>query len=121
MGFWSILLKCLIVATLVPFIVIISIALLPQSAFPGFPLNPVSFDAPDYEAAFESHIKWNDILSNKSEQLLLNQLDGPESMAQRDNLLYTGLADGRLIEINLDTLKIRDVARFTARDKKTGK
>ena len=115
------LFKCVIVAILVPFILIISINLLPQGAFPGFPLDPVSFDAPDYEAAFESSIKWNDILSNKSEQLLLNQINGPESMAQRDNLLYTGLADGRLIEINLDNLKIKDITRFTARDKKTGK
>lgn len=119
MGIVFKIVKYLVEAIFVTGFLVIGLALLPQNIFPGFQIDPVSYDVPDFGGIL--HGKWNDILSRKSDFLLLNEVVGPEAMAQRGNLLYTGLADGRLIEVNLDNLKIRDVARFTAKDRKTGK
>jgi len=101
---------------------VIGLAIIPHNLFPGFHLEPVSYSPPDFDSFYqESKGRWNHVLSDKADRLLLNKVVGPESMAQKDNLLYTGLADGRLVEINLDTLVVRHVTRFVSRDKTTGK
>ncbi|CAG2121607.1 unnamed protein product, partial [Medioppia subpectinata] len=84
------------------------LALLPSNLFVNFPLEPKShvLNIPDKVD------NWNNLLVEKSEFLLNGVIVGPESLANKDNFIYTGLADGRLVEINKKTLKTRDIARF---------
>ena len=84
------------------------LGLLPNNLFKGFPLEPRS-----YELNFPDKIdQWNNHLNTKSELLLNGVVVGPESLAERDGFIYSGLADGRLVEINKKTLKVRDVSNF---------
>lgn len=87
---------------------------LPDTLFENFPLDPRA--RPPME--FASEIKgWNTLLSDKADYIQLNNLMGAESIAFDNNgLLYTGLVDGRIVEI--DTKKkdypMRQVTRMTS-------
>jgi sugar lactone lactonase YvrE len=97
---------------LVTTVLILIVALLPQSLFPGFPLQPVSYEVPDLTRHL---IGWNNVLGEKSERLLNNLVVGPESIAQWDDKLYVGTADGRLLEVrdvDTETPSLRFVTRF---------
>lgn len=104
------LFKLIVFLTVLDLFVIFLLAVLPLSAFPGFPLDPVAFETPDFEI-YKS--KLNNILGEKSELLLKDKdITGPESLAIRGDLLYTGLIDGRIVELNLNNGKVRNVTRL---------
>ncbi|CAG2178492.1 unnamed protein product, partial [Oppiella nova] len=84
------------------------LALLPNHLFVNFPIEPKSYEL----VVPEKVDNWNNDLVDKSELLLKGVVIGPESLAIKDNFIYTGLADGRLVEINKKTLKTRDISRF---------
>ena len=110
--FFSFIWKTTFDICLYSYILVSIIGLLPNSLFKDFPLDPKSYtiDIPD-------HIdNWNNHLNTKSEYLLEAIVIGPESLAERDGFIYTGVADGRLVEINKKTLKVRDVSNFSNRD-----
>lgn len=97
---------------LVTSVLILILANLPQALFPQFPLSPQSYDVPDLTTYLTG---WSTLLDSKSEKLLLNQIIGPESIAQQGDYLYVGTADGRLLEIrdlDTDSPKLRFVTRF---------
>ena len=84
------------------------LALLPNHLFVNFPIEPKSYEI----VVPEKVDNWNNDLVDKSELLVKGVAIGPESLAIKDNFIYTGLADGRLVEINKKTLKTRDISRF---------
>ena len=81
---------------------------LPETLFTGFPFDPIPLKVPSPSTKHG----WNDILSREAELLFPGQIVGPESLALKDNFIYTGLADGRIVEVDLKLLKIRTVTRF---------
>ena len=96
-------------------IIIISLVLalilviLPNQVFPNLPVSPTSYDTDTIPQSLDN---WNNLLAQRSQYLLNGLIVGPESITERDDFLYTGLADGRLVEINKETLKMRDITRF---------
>lgn len=88
------------------------VALLPQSVFPRFSIEPVAYHAPNH-TQYAKELS-NNVIGEKSSRLLLNKVHGPESLAIKGDKLYTGLGDGRLVEVNLVTEEIRLVARFSS-------
>ena len=93
-------------------VLILILAFLPRNLFPGFPLEPQSYQVPDLTTYLSG---WNNVLGQKSERILNNFIIGPESIAQRNDKLYVGTADGRLLEIGdleTDAPSLRFVTRF---------
>ena len=107
-NFFAFLYKTIVDIIIYSLILSIILAILPNSLFKNFPLEPRS-----YKLNFPDKVeKWNDLLNSKSELLLNGKLIGPESLADNNGFIYTGLSDGRVVELNKKTLKIRDVAKF---------
>jgi len=100
---FDIILYTLIVATV--------LALLPTHLFTNFPIEPASYEADIPESLPD----WNNLLAERSELLNNEVIVGPESLTENNGFLYTGLADGRLVEIDKKTNKIRDITRFGTR------
>lgn len=87
------------------------IGYLPSSTvFVDFPLEPVAWKPHNYSLHLT---KYTNVLGDHAERLLAGRVVGPESLAIKDDLLYTGLADGRLVEVDLQNGHIRDVTRFS--------
>src|SRR5688572_28998956 len=112
MGLIVKLLKYLVEAIFITAFLVIGLSLLPSQLFPSFPLETVSYVVPDLTTNLRG---WNNILSTKSDFILKGKIIGPESLVIRNNFLYTGLADGRLIEVDLShDYKVREVVtRFS--------
>jgi len=111
MGLLSSFAYLLIESVFVTGALIVILGLLPTTTvFPSFPLEPVAYSLPNFTIHYD---KWNDVLGTKATLLLQNEVAGPESLAIKDGLLYTGLNDGRLIEVDLSNGKIREVTRFS--------
>ena len=89
--------------------IIFLIGFLPTSLFPNFAIDPVSYSIPDLTTGLKG---WNNVIGTKATKLLENRIVGPESLAAKDGLIYTGLADGRLVEINPKTEETRFITRF---------
>lgn len=86
---------------------------LPNELFNDFPFDPKPRQAIDYDSVAPK--EWNTLLSDTPVEFIrLNQLVGPESLAiSQDGLVYTGLADGRLVELNpKKDYQERQVLRF---------
>lgn len=97
---------------LVTTVLVLVLAFLPHSLFPGFPLEPQSYQVPDLSVYLSG---WNNVLGQKSERILNNYIIGPESIAQRNDKLYVGTADGRLLEVgdlDTDAPSLRFITRF---------
>lgn len=84
---------------------------LPDHYFTDFPLESVSRQPNNYDSVIPT---WNTKLSDEAEYIQLNNILGPESVAiSKGGLLYSGLADGRLIELDQkNKYKLRQVLRF---------
>ncbi|XP_054162374.1 adipocyte plasma membrane-associated protein-like [Oppia nitens] len=105
---FSILFKTLVDILVLAVISAVILALLPFNIFSDFPIDPKSRDV-----KFADKLdNWNNHLVDRAQHLLNGVIVGPESLAEKNAFLYTGLADGRLVEINKETLKTRDVANF---------
>ncbi|CAG2176255.1 unnamed protein product, partial [Oppiella nova] len=94
---------------LVTIILAAILALLPNHLLPNLPMDPTAYDSDFIPNSLDN---WNNLLAQRSQRLLEGQIVGPESMTERHQFLYTGLADGRLVEINKKSLEIRDITRF---------
>lgn len=94
-------------------IAMLSVNYLPDKLFHEFPLEPRSVEPPNYDSFI---LEWNSKLTENSglEYIQLNQIAGPESVAiDKNGLLYTGLSDGRIVELDpLKKYKMRQVLRF---------
>lgn len=94
-------------------VAMLSVNYLPDQMFTDFPINPKSSDPIDYDSVMP---QWNTLLSSKpsTQYIQLNNILGPESIAvSKSGLLYTGLADGRLVELDpTSNYKLRQVLRF---------
>jgi len=106
---FSVLYKAVFDIILYTLIVRLVLALLPNHLFTNFPIEPIGYDS---DRIPESLSDWNNLLAQRSDLLLNGLIVGPESMAEKNEFIYTGLADGRLVEIDKNSLKIRDITRF---------
>ncbi|RWS13058.1 adipocyte plasma membrane-associated protein-like protein [Dinothrombium tinctorium] len=96
---------------------IVIIANIPQNVlFDRFPLEPISFTVQDVDKAIAA-FQWNEMLGEKARILLRDKVIGPESLIVTDSFIYTGLSDGRLIEIDKESLNFRTITRFEKDDK----
>lgn len=96
---------------MVVFVAMLSVNYLPDKLFQDFPYEPRTIEPNDYDSVIP---QWNNLLSDgKPEFIQLNNLLGPESLAiSREGLIYTGLADGRLVELDpAKNYKLRTVLR----------
>ena len=82
---------------------------LPNNVFPNLPMSPTGYEVDHIPEKLDN---WNNLLAQRSQYLLKDVIVGPESMVEKDDFIYTGLADGRLVEVNKITLKVRDITRF---------
>jgi len=79
---------------------------------PGFPpyntFTPFELpDRPDWSGPMQPDGKLNLV-----DRLFENQIKGPESFAERDGFLYTGLMSGLIIKIDTEDLSFSPVARI---------
>lgn len=107
-NFFAFLFKTTLDLTGYAFIALTILGLLPDSLFPNYPFQPKKFNV----SVVDRVDNWNNLLDTKTEYLVKDQVYGPESLAITADSIYTGLADGRLIEINKKTLKIKEIAKF---------
>ncbi|CAG2115115.1 unnamed protein product [Medioppia subpectinata] len=98
---FDIILVTLILATV--------LALLPNHLLPNLPIDPTYYESDFIPNSLDN---WNNLLAQRSQRLLDGVIVGPESMTERHHFLYTGLADGRLVEIHKKTLEIREITSF---------
>ncbi|CAA2962506.1 adipocyte plasma membrane-associated -like [Olea europaea subsp. europaea] len=99
-------------SVVVVLVAMLSVNYIPDSMFQDFPLEPRQVVPNDYDSVIPQN--WNTKLSSgKPEYIQLNNILGPESIAiAKNGLLYTGLADGRLVELDpSNKYKLRTVAR----------
>lgn len=91
----------------------LSVNYLPDKLFGELPFDPKPSKQFDYNSIL---VEWNSKLSDgQPEYIQLNQIVGPESLAihPSSGLFYTGLADGRLVELNPNkNYQLRQVLRF---------
>lgn len=106
---FSVLFKTIIDVIILAVVLAIVLAVLPNTVFPNLPMSPVGYQVDHIPPKLDN---WNNLLAQRSQYLLKDMIIGPESMAEKDDFIYTGLADGRLVEVNKKTLKVRDIARF---------
>ncbi len=106
---FSVLYKTVFDIILYTLIVCLVLALLPNHLFTNFPMEPIGYES---DRIPETLSDWNNLLAQRSDLLLNGLIVGPESMAEKNEFIYTGLADGRLVEIDKNSLKIRDITRF---------
>lgn len=93
-------------------VALLSVNYLPDTLFGDFPFEPKSVETNKYDSVIPL---WNTKLSDGvPEYIQLNNILGPESIAiARSGLLYTGLADGRLVELDPSkNYKLRQVLKF---------
>lgn len=95
-------------------IAMLSVNYFPDKLFSDYPFEPQSFDTNIYNSVI---VEWNSKITDNTqglEYIQLNQIRGPESLAfSRAGLLYTGLADGRLVELDpMNKFNMREVLRF---------
>lgn len=92
-------------------IAMLSVNYVPDKFFHDFPLEPRSVEPNNYETVIP---EWNTKLSDGSPEFIqLNNILGPESVAiSKSGLIYTGLADGRIVELDPSkNYKLRKVLR----------
>lgn len=90
----------------------LSVNYLPDKLFGDFPFQPKTMEPNDFDSVIP---QWNSKLSDGNpEYIQLNNMLGPESIAVAKNgLLYTGLADGRIVELNpTKNYQLRTVLKF---------
>lgn len=83
------------------------LAFLPAQLFTNFPLTPTS-----YEVRPEKAKQWTTVLSDKSELLLKEQIVGPESLVSKNDVIYMGLADGRVVYYDTKTQTLKELTNF---------
>ena len=96
---------------LVSVLFLILLPYLPDSLFPDFSFDPAPLPSFDYEKVAFNY-KLTQVPIQNLNHWLKDELIGPESLLVKGDLIYTGLGDGRLVEINKKTNKIRTVAYF---------
>lgn len=99
-------------SALVLLVAMLSVNYLPDKLFQDFPIEPKSAQPNDYDSVVP---QWNTKLSDgKPEFIQLNNILGPESIAiSKEGLIYTGLADGRIVELDPNNnYKLRKVLRL---------
>ncbi|XP_053211699.1 adipocyte plasma membrane-associated protein-like [Panonychus citri] len=84
---------------------------LPDDLFPSFPFDPVSYEIPATDSFFNK-IKWNSLISDKSDTLIESQVVGPESIISKSSYIYTGLGDGRIVAIHKENLKVKTLVNL---------
>lgn len=114
MGLISFIASLAIRLTFVLLLTLAVLPFLPDTMFPEFPFDPLPFQQP----SLARKLPWNNVLGQNTEKLFTGRLVGPESLALKGNLIYTGLADGRIMEVNIDTLQLRTVTTFSPRNSK---
>lgn len=101
-------------SVIVLLVAMMSVNYMPNSLFKDFPLEPKLVEPLDYESVIPK--EWNTKLSDGQPiYIQLNNILGPESLAisPSTGLIYTGLADGRIIELDpTKSYKVRTVLRF---------
>ena len=108
-GLFSVIYKTIVDIIIFTFVLALILAILPNHLFPNLPISPTGYETDNIPPVLDN---WNNLLAQRSQYLLNGQIVGPESFAERGDYLYTGLADGRLVEINKESLKLRDITRF---------
>lgn len=96
---------------------LLGVNFLPNNIFDGFPLEPASLEPHNFETVKPD---WNTKLSDgQPEYIQVNNILGPESIAISNNgLLYAGLADGRLVELDpKQKYKVREVLTMWGENK----
>lgn len=106
---FSLLYKTIIDVIIFAVVLAAVLTLLPNNVFPNLPISPTGYDVDHIPEKLDN---WNNLLAQRSQYLLKDVIVGPESMAEKDQFIYTGLADGRLVEVDKHTLKLRDITRF---------
>lgn len=99
-------------SVMVLLVAMLSVNYMPDSLFKDFQLEPKSADPLDYNSVIPR--EWNTKLSDgQPEFIQLNNILGPESIViAKNGLIYTGLADGRLVELDpSQKYKVRTVLR----------
>jgi sugar lactone lactonase YvrE len=100
-------------------VAMVSVNYMPDSLFTDFPVEPKSVQPNDFDSVIPQD--WNTKLSDgQPEFIQLNNILGPESIAiSKNGLMYTGLADGRLVELDpKNKYKVRTVLRFSGSQSK---
>lgn len=100
-------------------VAMLSVNYLPDKLFHDYPFEPRAL-SPNQQHSIM--LEWNSMLTQKSSQLeyiQLNQIRGPESVAvSKSGLVYTGLSDGRLVELDPSRqYKLRQVLKFNPSSK----
>lgn len=92
-------------------VAMLSVNYLPDTLFGDFPFEAKSLEPNNFDSVIP---QWNTKLSDSFEVIGLNQILGPESIVvAKDGMIYTGLADGRLVELNPNkNYQVRTVFRF---------
>lgn len=96
---------------------ILVVNFIPDFIFHDFPIEPKARDPINFNFVIP---EWNNKLSaNNPEYIQVNQILGPESVAiSKGGLLYTGLADGRIVELDPKrSYKLRNVLKFNPKCK----
>lgn len=109
---FSILYNLITRSLVVLLVAMLSVNYLPETLFSDFSFEPKSFEPNNYDSVIP---QWNTKLSDGSpEYIQLNNILGPESIAVAKNgLLYTGLADGRIVELNPSkNYQVKTLAKF---------
>ncbi|RWS31106.1 adipocyte plasma membrane-associated protein-like protein [Leptotrombidium deliense] len=92
--------------------VVILIASIPTNVlFEDFPIEPESYEVQDLQAVVNK-VGWEPILGTKARLFLKDKVVGPESLVISRGFIYAGLADGRIIEIDKESLNFRLVTRI---------
>lgn len=101
-------------------VLVVILPYLPDQLFPDFPLDPAKHETPKSDQFF-TKVKWNTLISDKAKRIGENTIIGPESMAMKGDSLFTGLADGRLVEINKNNMnQIKTLTRFHTKGSQCG-
>lgn len=95
----------------------LSVNYIPDKFFHDYPFEPKAVET-NYDSVV---LEWNSKLieDSKPEYIQLNQIRGPESIAiSKAGLIYTGLGDGRLVELDPSRqYKLRRVLKFNPASK----
>lgn len=109
---FSLLYNLITRSLIVLLVAMLSVNYLPDKLFGDFPFQPKSIEPNNFDSVKP---QWNTKLSDGNPEFIqLNNILGPESITVAKNgLLYTGLADGRIVELNPNkNYQLRTVLKF---------
>ncbi|KAH7640277.1 hypothetical protein DERF_004790 [Dermatophagoides farinae] len=92
-------------------VISIIFGLLPDQFFNDFPIIPMKYDNEHFYKGLYG-FEWNDHLVSKAKMIAINQVHGPESLADIGDYIYTGILGGRIVRIHKQTEQIDEIVRY---------